>query len=140
MNTRSKSSLFLIELVIVILVFSLSAAVCLRLFFQSRQISDQSRNISEASLAVQSVADIYKGSNGDFNKTADFLKGTIADDTISFYYDSVWERVEQKGDASFVVELEKTKEEHRECVITASTLKDNSSIFSVTVRGGLDLD
>ena len=139
MNTRSKSGLFLIELVIVILVFSLSAAVCLRLFFQSRLISNESRNLSQASLSVQSVADCYKAMDGDFNKTAEFLGGSLEEDTIDFYYNDMWERVGSIDDASYVVKIEKISEIHRESSVTASDFNGNS-IFSVIVRGGLDLD
>ena len=138
MNTRSKSSLFLIELVIVILVFSLSAAVCLRMFFQSRQISSRSRNISQASLAVQSVADCYRSMKGDYEKTADFLDGTTLHSTICFYYNSVWESVGSKEEASFIIEIEKINDLHKESSVTAYSL-DGAAIFSVTVRGELNL-
>ena len=139
MNTRSKSSLFLIELVIVILVFSLSAAVCLRMFFQSRLISNESRNISQASLAVQSVADSYKGMHGDYLKTTELLNGTLVDSTITFYYNEVWEQVSSNTNASYTVVVEKISEKHKESSVTASSI-DGTVIFSVIVRGGLNLD
>ncbi|MCL1830409.1 MAG: hypothetical protein FWG21_03165 [Oscillospiraceae bacterium] len=139
MNTRSKSSLFLIELVLVILVFSLSAAVCLRLFFESRLISNESRNISQASLAVQSVADVYKAMKGDYLKTAEFLGGSANDDSVDFYYNEIWEPVDNLADASFIIQLQEINEMHRESSVTASTL-DGDPIFSVVVRGGLSFD
>ena len=139
MNTRSKSSLFLIELVIVILVFSLSAAVCLRLFFESRKISDQSRNVSQASITVQTVADCYKAMKGDFNKTAQLLDGTVKGQVVEFYYNRIWESVGSADDAYFVIRIELIEHQHKESTVTASRL-DGNEIFSVLVRGGLDLD
>ena len=139
MNTRSKSSLFLIELIIVILVFSLSAAVCLRMFFQSRLISNESRNISQAALAVQSVADSYKSQGGDYEKTAKLLGGTIQDEKIYFYYSSIWERVEGENGALFIIDVTQSSPQHKESIVTASDL-EGSVIFTVRVRGGLNLD
>ena len=138
MKTRSRSALFLLELVIVILAFSLSAAICLRVFFQSRLISNESRDISHAALAVQTVADSYKAMNGDLDRTAELLDGTSDADSVSFYYNSVWEHITDLSAASFTVTIVRTGAEHRECSVTAAD-SDGNHIFSVIVRGGLDL-
>ena len=136
MNTRSKTGLFLIELIIVITIFAMSAAVCLRLFFQSRVIADESRNLSRASLEVLSVADCYKSADGSFDMAADLLGCRTESGVLTVYYDADWARTGSADGASFKVEVVETQP--RESRVTALTI-DGDDIFSVNVRGGMDL-
>lgn len=139
MNSKSKSGLFLIELIVVILIFSLSAATCLRLFFQSRQIATESKNLSYASLAVQSTADCYKSSGGDVKKVAEMLGGSIVDDRLYLYYDADWNRAADDGTAPYSVSIRELAPGAGEGVIVAES-KVSGPIFSISVRGGLDLE
>lgn len=137
MNTRSKSGLFLIELVAVILIFSLSAALCLRIFFRSRQVEAESRNLSYASLAVQSAADCYKSANGDIVKVADLLSGSLSNGELFLYYDADWNRVFDETSSSAYVSIMELSP--NEGIVTARE-SGSGPIFSLTVRGGIDLD
>ena len=136
MNSRSKSGLFLIELIIVITVFSISAAVCLRLFFQSRVIANESYNLSRASLEVQSAADCYKSSGGDLAETADRLGGSLLDGKLMIYYDEKWGKTEDRDDAGFFVGISEISD--LESIVCAQAL-GGGEIFSVSVRGGMNL-
>lgn len=137
MNTRSKSSLFLIEILAVILLFALSAGVCLRLFFQSRQISRESINLSRASLEVQSAADCYKALDGDIDGAAEILGGVVSDGALSVYYDGEWVQTEGADGASYCVTVMELAP--KEGIVTAEDLS-GGWIFTVNVRGGLDLE
>ena len=57
----SKSSLFLMELILSILFFSLASVVCVQLFVKSHLISEQSTDSSNAVNLSQDVAEIYTG-------------------------------------------------------------------------------
>lgn len=137
MNSRSKSGLFMIELVIVIVVFSFSAAKSLEVFFHSRQIAEQSNNLSRASIEVQTAADCYKSHGGDFISTAEFLNGSVEDNKIMIYYDAKWEKVKNFTEARYCLTITETAT--LESVITAEDTKGGDLIFSVMVRGGLGL-
>ena len=67
----SRSGLFLIELVIVILFFSVSSAICMRIFASAYLSNRYSRAQNEASDAISSVSSIYKTAQGDISGTAD---------------------------------------------------------------------
>ena len=56
MKTRSKTPLFLMELIIMLLVFSVSAAVCLQVFSGARKISEESRKLDAAVMQAQTIA------------------------------------------------------------------------------------
>ena len=57
----SKSSLFLMELILSILFFSLASAVCVLLFVKSHLINRQSTDMTNAVNLSQDVAEIYTG-------------------------------------------------------------------------------
>ena len=86
MKTRSKTPLFLMELIIMLLVFSISAAVCLQVFSGAKKISEESRKLDAAVMQAQKVAECWKASHGDLKKTADMLY-VIPDETGFKLYD-----------------------------------------------------
>lgn len=77
MNTQSRTSpgsLLLMELLIAVLVFSLSAAVCVQLFVTADRLSRNSQAESQAVLWGRSAAECYWAAGGDLEETADLLR------------------------------------------------------------------
>lgn len=70
---KSKTPLALIELVIMILIFSLTAALCLRAFVWSDQISSQSAVRDQAVIQVQTAAETIKACSGNLDDAAAIL-------------------------------------------------------------------
>ena len=136
MNSRSKSGLFMIELVVVIVVFSFSAAKCLEVFFHSRQTAEISSSLSRASIEVQTAADCYKSYDGDLFSTAELLGGSVDGERLIIYYDSGWKHTDNADNARFCVTITETAP--RESTVIAEDL-NGAPIFSVDVRGGLDI-
>jgi len=61
----SKSALFLMELLIAILVFTFTAAICMRIFVFAKITADSAGDLSIAVTNVQNVAECYKAYQGD---------------------------------------------------------------------------
>ena len=57
---KNRASLLLMELLVMILVFSLASAVCLELFAETQQLSRQTRQQDKAVLLAQNVAEQLK--------------------------------------------------------------------------------
>ena len=87
MNTRS--SLFLIELIIAILFFALGSAVCVQAFVKAHTVSADARALSFASSTVSSAASIVKYTDGDLGSVQTYFPGAFQDDAgvISQCYD-----------------------------------------------------
>lgn len=62
---RNKGTWMLLELLIMLLVFSLAAAVCLQIFSQAAALSRQSRQLEEATVLAQNAAELLKSTLGD---------------------------------------------------------------------------
>ena len=71
-KTRSKSSLFLMELIIVLMFFSLSAAICMKVFAVSKVKTDTARDLAQASFAAESFAEVYKEYRGAMGKVGEY--------------------------------------------------------------------
>ena len=72
-NNARKTGLFLMELIIAILFFSLAAAICIQLFVKSHMISERSIALNHSILLAQNTAEIFYATNGDPEKMASLL-------------------------------------------------------------------
>ena len=94
MSTRSRSTLFLIEQLIVIGVFALCAAACVRILADSYFTANNSRDLSNALLAAESGAESFKATGGSINRVAELMGGVTGNAGGSaaaiVYYDDHW--------------------------------------------------
>ena len=72
-NNSRKTGLFLMELIIAILFFSLAATICIQLFVKSHMISERSIALNHSILLAQNTAEIFYATNGDPEKMASLL-------------------------------------------------------------------
>jgi hypothetical protein len=88
---RSRSSLFLIEMIWVILFFALGGAVCARLFAYAHTTSLDSRDLSRAVVEAGNAAACVRACGDDRQAYAE-LVGAVpdADGKLTVYYDDRW--------------------------------------------------
>ena len=65
---NSRASLFLMELMISILFFSLSSAVCIQLFVKAHTINGTTEDKSNATLIAQDISEYFHHANGNKEK------------------------------------------------------------------------
>jgi hypothetical protein len=84
---KSKSSLFLIELMLSILFFAIASSVCLQMFVKAHTLSQDSRDLTFATEAASTLSDYWKDCNGDYDLLIDeLLFGEYTDETFTVYY------------------------------------------------------
>lgn len=134
MNTkaRSKSGLFLMELIIVIMFFSLSAAICMQIFANAKVKADYSRNVTNASFAAESVAEIYKESHGSLKAVAEKYKGAFETDSIFVvHFDKEWQ-VTDADKAKYTMTLTESGEGNlSKILIEIDGADDDKEIFNI---------
>ena len=107
MNERSKTTLFLMEQIVVITVFAICAVACVKIFVVSFLITVDSVDIRNALHAAESVAETYKATAGDTGRAVRILSdefGYYNNNSISIYYDYRWQP-SGSNEASFVLHL-----------------------------------
>lgn len=91
-NQRSRTPLFLMEIVIMLLVFSVSAGICLKVFAGAKKISQESQMLDLAVLEAQKAAEYWQATKGDVEATATYLQGEWNQDGIVVTYDADWKK------------------------------------------------
>lgn len=96
-----KSTLFLLELILGIFIFSIASAICIQLFVKAHTISKDTTALNAALVQTQNAAAVLDSSNGSMEalKTA-FPKGKLTGDTFLLYFDAKHQICEEK-DAAF---------------------------------------
>lgn len=137
LKSRSKSSLFLMELIIVLMFFSLCAATCMQIFANAKVKTDYSRDLTNAAFTAESAAEVYKACGGDLEETASKLGGTAdSDGRLVLYYNSDWETA-AKADAAFVMTVTETETGSIEKAFIEIENAEGENIFDIvsTVLG-----
>ena len=80
---KNRTSLLLMEQLVMVLVFAIAAAVCLRLFGAAWQINRQTELRSEAAVLAQNGAEAVKGCQGDLEKAGMILDGETNGDVLT---------------------------------------------------------
>ena len=131
----SQLSLFLMELIVAIMFFSLSAAVCVRLFASAHILAEKTGNLENAIMWTQNLSEVYVSKNGDLEQIATlypdaYLSKSPEDDNISslvLIFDKDWEPMEQGlSDASYEV-------------ILKSSIEDASKVYADVNTYGVEL-
>lgn len=70
---KNKTTLMLMELLVMVLVFALASVICLRVFVRAQELSEQTQNRDRAVLAAQNAAETVKAC-GDLSEAARILE------------------------------------------------------------------
>lgn len=83
---KSKSSLFLMELIIVIFFFALTSAVCMQVFVKAHFVAEKTKNTNLAILWADNAAECFYEYGGDFEKITEALDSSF--DLSDYRYDA----------------------------------------------------
>ncbi|MDL2237765.1 hypothetical protein LJC56_08060 [Christensenellaceae bacterium OttesenSCG-928-K19] len=101
----SKTKLFLMELIIIILFFSIAGAVCMNLFTQAKLMSVSSTETTNAMLEAQAAAEVVRNTNGDV-RTTEWLQGAVEEENgYSVYYDEKWKAQQDSAGAVYRMQV-----------------------------------
>lgn len=87
---NSKSSVFLMELLIDILLFCVLCGCSLLIFSKSTNLINDSKNLRYASSLCSCIASVYQGADGDYERMQDFYPYaslTDSENALVLYFD-----------------------------------------------------
>lgn len=128
-----RSSLFLMELIIAILFFSLAATVCVRFFVKSYTLEQESQKLNHAVNAATSVAEIFRNQEQPFSLLAEeYPHGESKDPSYLIYYDNTW-KLCNSANAAYTVVLQTTETDI--FIIGDIIVTDNdNTIYHLTIK------
>ena len=129
-NTRS--SLFLIELILAILFFSLASAVCIQVFVKAHFMSQSAKELPLG--YASSAAEVLAHTDGSYEAVKALLPEAMETDGIIYLcYDKNGETCAQK-DAAYYLYIEQTASPHsREARIDFTDL-DGDSLYHLSIK------
>lgn len=129
---KTKTSGFgpsLIELIVAVALFSIAAAICVRLFAGAKTISDEAAELSRAVVAAQSAAECIKAADGDCAQAARMCSGKTTAGGFEIGYNSDFTPCE--GNEKYLLRAETTVNDGViSCQITV--FKGQTEIYSIT--------
>ncbi len=87
---KSRGPLALMEQLVMVLVFALSAALCVQVFALSEKLSFSSGERDGAVVAAQNAAELLKSCRGDYDRAARELGGVWNGQMLGVHYDADW--------------------------------------------------
>lgn len=86
---KSKTSLFLMEMIITVLLFAICSAVCVKFFALTHTISQDTKELNESVALAQGFAEVMRGTDGDIDSIiAQYPKAVRGgDDFFEVFYD-----------------------------------------------------
>lgn len=136
------SSLFLLELILAVLFFSVASALCIQIFTKAHLMSQDARNLNFAVNEVSSMAEqisagtLHSDTAASSGDTASDPSTQMPDDSLqdaAAYYDSSYASCE-KADAVYVLTVHYEPEDTLlKAHISMDTVADNRNIYTLDV-------
>ena len=90
--THSKSSLFLIEMILSILILALTCTVCVRIFAAAKTQREEARELNHIQELVTSAGETLEGWNGQLSSFISIFgqPSKTSGALLQYYYDDSW--------------------------------------------------
>ena len=111
---QSKASLFLMELIICILFFSLAAAVCVQLFVRSHNLSKRTVDQSQAVIIAENLAECFYATEGDPQQISGYFSSSHVEESpeypsgareLTLYFNADWQETSDPDSAAYLARL-----------------------------------
>ena len=139
---NNTSSLFLLELILAVLFFSVASALCIQIFTKAHLMSQDARDLNFAVNEVSSMAEqisadtLHPDTAASSDDTASDPSTQMPDDSLqdaAAYYDSGYASCE-KADAVYVLTVHYEPEDTLlKAHISMDTIADNRNIYTLDV-------
>lgn len=132
-NRRSRSTLFLMELIIAIFFFAITSAVCAQLFAKSHQVSHKTTQLTNAISQAQNIAEAFRSANGDFEVLKQLFPEAGTDgETFFIRYNDQWQITSDVPETVYVAVLTISESTETLCRVHLDIIVDGEgSVYSL---------
>ena len=133
MHSKSRSNLFIIELLSAILIFALCAGICMKLFAEASVDLRRSERILLSVSGAENTAELYKHYSGNLDMIAKTLGGNASGNSFTVFYDKDWNRCASCSSAYMLTVTKENYSELGKATITVISCDDGEKLISLTV-------
>lgn len=121
---RSKTSLFLMEMIISLLILSLTSCICVQIFGEARSLRERARQWNHVQELLVTAGEFLEGSSGTSEEyLALFPEGIEKDGHLYYYYDRFFESSSQEN-ARYTMDLLFSRGKRQKSVIVSFYKKE----------------
>lgn len=94
--SKSKASLFLMEFIITLMLFSICSAVCMQLFARANSLSRSTFELNNAVSCAQGFAEVMRGTDGSIDSILEMYPEAVrgGEDFFEVFYDKNFDECE----------------------------------------------
>ena len=137
-TTHSKSGLFLMEMIFVLLFLGLTCGVCVRLFAASYTARVKAREDSHIQELITNAGEILEGTDGTVQSFLNLMPDGVADqDRICYYFDKQWKNTAEENAVYKMEVVFSASDTVKEVQITFAKLQganEENSLYTQTIR------
>lgn len=131
MKRATRSGLFLLEMIIMLLFFAVTCAVSVRLFATTSRMSRESADLTRAVTGTESAAEAYQGAGGSLPVVQSILGGDCTADTWAIYYDETMAEVPAQS-AVYTLSIRPIEEKNGVSTAEIIFLRGDIPVYSLT--------
>lgn len=125
--------MFLMEIIAVVCFFILCAGVCILAFVKANHLSRLAKDVNYASLAAESVAEVWKAQDMEGLERQFFM--SMEGETGVICWDNQWNPVEDEKTADFSAQIDLAGDGSvEEARIRIRRLQDGTELFELSAR------
>ena len=129
----SGTAMFLMEIIAVVCFFILCAGVCILAFVKANHLSRLAKDVNYASLAAESVAEVWKAQDMEGLERQFFM--SMEGETGVICWDNQWNPVEDEKTADFSAQIDLAGDGSvEEARIRIRRLQDGTELFELSAR------
>lgn len=132
---KNKSGIFLIELLFVVLIILLSITSCVKIFFESQKLSEQSYVLTNAAIASENAAQLLKNADGSLEQFEEYYKANISGNIAEAYFNDEFENSADENNSSYKLRVERKSDDSGLIFfeIIFSDIKSDNLIYTLKV-------
>ena len=135
-NNHSRTSIFLMELIIAFLCFSLTSAVCVQLFVETHLQDKETAGLNIAIVETQSAMEVMRSFDYvDYKSCCEEVMQTLQAQDGECYYDANGKRVNKLADANYMMRCELSDEgQFVRCHATFFETETDKEIYALQLK------
>ena len=131
--TKSKSSLFLMEFIIILMLFAVCAAICMQLFAATDMLSRRTTELNKSVAVAQSFVEVMRSEDGEINSMLKYYPEAIimGESNLEIFYDSEFVSCGY-SDADYICEVALSQDEAIvDIEVRVSRIEDSECIYTL---------
>ncbi len=127
------TSLFLMEMIIIVLFFSVASATCVQAFVNSHLLDVHTKELNHAVIIAQGFADVMRGTDGELDSLLSAYPDASGNDSgLTAWYDKEFSPCSE-AEAAYVAEAEIKPDGRLNAItVTVRSIEDNTEIYTLS--------